>query len=488
MTSTGSAVGPRADVRRPRVAWSPVAGLSLGEAVAASLPIITVYAQMTLLGANTAFLSSIAVVSDLLVALIVILLIGARAPRRLWAGLAIPGALLLAALVWGASGLLPAARSDWTAAYTGAQAGSLLSVSPDRTLLELAKLLGAGALALAAAIAASSPKRLLLCVRLLLVLGAAHTLLGLVLYAIDPDTVAGFYKGGHQWRLTGTLLNANAFATSLAMTAALAAAQFRIELRRFQEAPSGARSNRFILVGVAAMLIFLLAGACALTKSRTALAALALVVITVIFWPARKASGERTAGGWLQAALGLIAAGVSLGLAVALTGGATLDRLSSIEGDLPTRLDAYRLFLTRVAAAPHTGYGLGSFAVVATPGVDLDLGTKIWNMGAAHNAWLQAAMEGGIPYAVLLTLSALAMAAPALVRPATTRSERALRIGLAGALVVVVVCSSVDIALNVPAVAAQAMVVLGLLAGAALGAPVHHSADGRRASPNEGGK
>ena len=441
--------------------------------IATSLPIIAVYAQMTLLGSNTAFLSSLAALMDLMVALAVILLIGGRIPQRLWLGLAAPAALLLAAVAWGAWGLLPFARSDWTTSFSAAHGASALSVTPDRTLLELSKLLGAGAIALAAALTAASIERLWLCVRLLLVVAALHTMLSLGLYAVDPNTVAGYAKGGHQWRLTGTLLNANAFATSLAMTAAVAAAKFRVELRRFQDTPSGARSNKFIQVGVAAILLFLFAGACALTTSRTALAALALCVIAVIFWPGRKTAHrpdeEDRKGRWRQAAWGFGSAAVALSLAIVLTGGETLNRLSSIEADLPTRLDAFRLALTRIAAAPLTGYGMGSFMAVAPPGADLELGTRIWNMGAAHNAWLQAALEGGVPFAVLLTLAALAMLAPALFRPAAGSAERAVRIGFAAALAVVVICSSVDIALNVPAVAAQAMLILGMLTGAVLG-------------------
>lgn|GEM_PF-2158016 len=462
---------------RPHIAaWSPIEGLSLGQTVAAVLPVLIVYAELSCLGANTVFLSAAAAVVNIATALVVVGLVGRATPAGLWTGVAPSAVLFGLAVAWGAIGLAPEARPDWTGPYLTAAGASGLGVAPDRTLLELAKLVGVAAIALATAVAASTPQRMRVAVVTLLTVGVLHTLASLMLYALDPDTVVGFAKGGNRWRFTGTLLNANAFGCSLAMVAAMAAAQFRLELRGLQRTPAGARSNRIVRVLISAMLIVLFAAACGMTLSRTSLAALAAAVLFVIFWPSRGA--DVTAGGarsrlarWGPAVIGVVFAAGLLAVAIRMTGGQTLARLSSVWDDLPTRLGAFQLVADRIGEAPLFGYGLGSFAAVVPPGQSLDLAALIWNMGAAHNAWLQAALEGGVPFAILLTLSAATLFATAFLRRSVNAAERSVRIGAAGALFVAIVCSMVDIALNVPAVAAQAMLILGLLTGAALSEP-----------------
>lgn len=467
-----------------RVAWRTIAGLTIPEAVAALLPALAVYLQLAVLGANNAYLAAVSAMGDVLVALLVLVLVGRQVSEPLWRALLLAGVLLALAALWGLAGLAALPRSDWSAPFMADAGARLFSVAPDRTWLELAKLAGAGALVLAAAVGAASPRRAELAVKALLALGALHTVVGLAMYAIDPDSVAGYAKGGHQWRFTGTLLNANANATSLAMNSALAAAYFRTTLRAFMKAPSGARSDPLVRCGVAAMLIFLFAGACAMTQSRTALAALLLAVAGVVFFPSRSVNEDDdrqgARGRWLKVAVGVGASVACIGVAVALTGGSTLGRLSQIEGDLPTRLSAYRHFLGRVMEAPWFGYGLGSFAMVAGPGGDLDLAVKAWNMGAAHNAWLQAALEGGLPFALLLSLSVGVLLVLCMGRHAHRPIERAVRLGACGALFAVTLSASVDIALNVPAVAAQAMVILGVLVGVSLGGTADASRSAKR--------
>jgi O-antigen ligase len=425
-------------------------------------------------------------VGDALVALTVLALVGGQVSMRLWRALALAGVIAALAGVWGAVGLMAAPRSDWSAPFLAQAGAGLFSVAPDRTWLELSKLAGASALVLAAAAAAASPRQAEAVLKALLAVGALHTAAGLIMYAADPDSVAGYAKGGHQWRFTGTLLNANACAASLAMSAALAAAYFRTTLRVLGKAPSGAKSDPMIRCGVAAMLIFLFAGACAMTQSRTALAALLLVVAAIVFFPSRAGGEDAEEGGrrrrWGRVAAGAVAALACIGVAVALTGGSTLERLSEIEGDASTRLQAYELFIGKTLEAPLFGYGLGSFAMVANPGADVDLASRIWNMGAAHNAWLQAAMEGGLPYAVALTAAVAAFLGMALLRRAVTPGQRAARLAAFGGLVAVTVSALVDIALNVPAVAAQAMVLVGVFGGASLGdtSAVRHGSHRRR--------
>ena len=445
--------------------------LTVGEQVAAVLPAVAVYAQMVFIGANTAFLSSLAALADIATAMVIFGLLAPATPRRFWGSLAWPAVLLLAAIAWASVGLLPLGRSDWASGYLQLTGDTSLSLTPDRTLLELSKLLGAGALALAAALVAASPRRLRVCVMTLLALGAAHTLVGLILFAIDPDTVAGLSKGAHRWRFTGTLLNGNAAASSMAMTGVLAAGYFRSAIRKLQQTPSGARTMAIVRLAAAGGLIFLLAGATALTTSRTALMAEVAGVFVVLFWPTGRAprAGEPKAPkkGLVASLAGVLAALVCVALAVALTEGETLGRAAGLAGDFSLRMSAYEWIAGKSAQAPVFGYGLGSFAPVALNGLGFGLADVVWNLGAAHNALLQAVLEGGAPFAILLSLSILAALAPACLKGRTSPIFRAMRVRLFAALAVAAVCGSVDIALNVPAVAAQAVVLIGLLAGGA---------------------
>jgi hypothetical protein len=200
-------------------------------------------------------------------------------------------------------------------------------------------------------------------------------------------------------------------------------------------------------------------------------------VAAVMFWPSVAASVRRQAEGaprrrlsW-AGAIGALVGIACVAIGVGLTGGGAIGRASLLSQDFVTRIDALQLIVADVAAAPWAGYGLGSTALVFLHGVPSTLALAVWNFGAAHDAWLQAALEGGAPFVVLITLAAGAMIVPAVSALAANSSERALRISLIAALVVVAVCSLADIALNVPAVAAQAMVILGLLAGSARGRP-----------------
>jgi hypothetical protein len=85
----------------------------------------------------------------------------------------------------------------------------------------------------------------------------------------------------------------------------------------------------------------------------------------------------------------------------------------------------------------------------------------IWDFGAAHVAVLQAALEGGLPFAGLLCAAVVMLAAPALRAPESGRTRGVLAQGAAAASLLALLCSFGDIALNVPAVAAFAALLLG---------------------------
>ena len=82
-------------------------------------------------------------------------------------------------------------------------------------------------------------------------------------------------------------------------------------------------------------------------------------------------------------------------------------------------------------------------------------------VGAAHLAVAQAALEGGIPYLLLLTAAVAVMVAPMIRTPENGRARGVLAQGAAAASLLALLCSFGDIALNVPAVTALAALLLG---------------------------
>lgn len=358
-----------------------------------------------------------------------------------------PLALFAAALVWSvlAAGLSPSRM---------ASAG-----------LEWLKLLGVASTAATLAITCLGRHGLRAFALNLLLLSVAYTIFSLWIGQNSPYTVWGVDKGAHTYRFTGTLMNANAAGAVFATFSLIGLAPVRDMIARTDLRTSSFTHYALLALGGGGVLVS--TAACVLTGSRAALVMLGLGTLAVA-WREWCRSRDR----W-------IAAGLFLGLLAAVLASAQVaGRWSTIIDDAAHRAMILRHYLTAAAPDMLFGVGLGGFRPWNTAHLDAATAAALWSHGAAHMALLQAAIEGGAPFALLL-LAAVATMLWQILRSGA--NDLAIDCSLA-ALALLAVCSSVDIALNTPAIAALAAAILGSAWGGALSS--RRAAPQSQAAPN----
>jgi O-antigen ligase len=396
---------------------------------------LTIFSQLLALGADTAVLAAGFAVLDIVAAAAVVVLLWAEPREALWRQIGLAGLFLAAALAWGVAPAL---------------LGAGTRLAPNGPGLEALKLLGVSALMLAGALIGASRARLRRLVYWLTLAGLAYTLAALWIGRAAPFTVWGQPKWAHMWRFTGSFLNANAAGCAFGMLGLLALGLARYRLSRTDLLRASLRD--YLLIALAAAGALAAFGAGVMTQSRAALVlSLALGGLLVVFGGEGGGAGRR-AGIGIGA---LLAVGVLLGLSQM---GARPD---SVAGDVASRAVAANHYLGLTLQRPWFGYGIGGFEGAHLATLTPATAPVLWDFGAAHDAALQAALEGGIPY-LLLILAALAVTAWPLIRPGgSPRRRNPLAQAAAAASLLAAICSFGDIALNVPAVAALAALLWG---------------------------
>lgn len=358
-----------------------------------------------------------------------------------------PLLLLLAAAVWA---LLPVLAPGLAPPR----------VRPDAIIVELVKLAALGALTLLGAHIGRSPRGLHLAVSWLLYAGVAYLLVSLWLWRDNPTEVWGQLKGRHLGRFTATLLNANAAACVCAAVVLLGLAQLH---STFEARGRALTVERLVETGVAATAVLVGVFAIFLTASRAACLALGLLAVV----QAVTAGRDRT-DRWRRALAVCVLGGATLAAAVALRGAATLDRPFSTE-DSYVRVAGYDVAWKLMQQQPIFGYGLGSYRLLNqshVPPADADY---IWDLGAAHQPILQAGLEGGAPFAVAIVGAIAWLTVSALHPLLKPHRERSLAVGAILSSALIFAVAQIDIALNVPATASLAMLLLGLAWGWSVG-------------------
>lgn len=404
-------------------------------------------------GANTALLSGIASILYLAWAALAFALVPSDVGlARRMAPVAIPLVLLLG---WFALPLRPQ--------FGAAPVPRLLA--PDLFGIAWCHACSLVALALSAGCAGRMRGFARITMRWLCVFGAALIAGTLALRAFGSATmIAGLIEDQRQHRFAGLIGNANAAGISFGMIGVIMAG---IAVERWDNWRSEARTSLpfvapLALIGAIVALVLV-----ALSQSRTAFAAtlVALIVLFAGSWSA--AARRRNIANRGSIALSLLVAGAATGVAAT----AVLDRYTVAGQDGSSRIAILWHYARIAADAPLTGYGLGSFVTLnqrdLTPATVLQIG----DFGAAHNALLQLAIEAGWP-AVGLVAIALGGIAWRIVR--NRQSVAHLRGAVTGralllSVTIAAVGSMVDIALNVPAIAALSAALLGLAWGRALG-------------------
>jgi hypothetical protein len=423
--------------------------------------LLILFGALTVRGANSSFSASIEASANLLAcgALFWAVRNEAVAVPRAWMASAM---LFLLALVVVWAELLfsaPPQAARELAALASAHGGSIL---PDATPVEVAKLLGLAGLVVAVALAAADLERAMDLIWLLQACALVYTLVALALFQSDPVDVLGGEKAYHWARFTGTLLNANVAGAIFALFGALGAGLLRRQLSELGDMHPVLRRSRYPLLTAQVLVILLFVGACALTRSRIALGGLG-IALGFMAWRALPQHWRGRKGREQLRAVQTVAPLAALAL-VAWLGREAFTR-ADLGADFQGRVDGLRYILHLTREAP-LGFGLGSFRAAFEHELPASSAPVIWNYGAAHNALLQAALEGGWLFAALIVASLACLVWPAMRAPAP-RGARSIKRSLAVGLLLIAGISLTDIVLNVPAAATLWSCLLGVYAASA---------------------
>lgn len=401
--------------------------------------------QILALGADTALLGAFAALGNCLTALILVLI--SRPGWHIVRGAAPVVLLLIGALLW----------AVWPdiAGVAGAD-----RIAPDLVASNAAHVAGLIGMLVCSATIGARRDWVWSVAEAISAGGLVCLLAGLLSRIAYPATVWGVSKGLFINRYSGTMLNANAMGAVHAALSLVALGLFLAQLRGKVVGHIRWRSLRLVLFGGLALLQL---GACAITGSRTAFAALfalssTLVLVFLASYPSRNWPKWRV----LIIPVFLIAVIAALSQSIGA-------RTQTLADDLHTRLAMWRHY-TEIAmhAGPH-GYGLGSFAQVNLANLpDGELAGLLWPVNAAHNVVLQCIIEGGDIYAALIVLAVIWMALQMAMRMPRSQPLRLMQVALMAASAALLAVGLVDIALNIPAVATLASCLWGLAWGRAL--------------------
>ncbi len=282
---------------------------------------------------------------------------------------------------------------------------------------------------------------------LAVVAGAAgvYAAYGLMLHALDQQTVLWMDKPAYREVATGPFVNRNVFAGYLGLGLVAATALLGGRVRR---------DGAAVLLGAAwpwSAIWLAVAGALAATQSRGGLAATALALAVMAL-------------AWAPPGRPLRRLALGLGVGGAATVAATIalvPRWHGLNAALDERLAVYRATLELIGQRPWLGHGFGSFEAAFR----LVRPEAIERLFAqAHNGYLEAAVGLGVPAALVLLA---ALAAPTVACARAARQGSAAGVAGLGAAVLVAGHALVDFAPQVPAVALTAACLLGLGGGRA---------------------
>ncbi|WP_114395737.1 O-antigen ligase family protein [Oleisolibacter albus] len=339
-----------------------------------------------------------------------------------------------------------------------AQAGTL-SVAPDRTAEALIRWLAYGCTFLAAADLARQREQAWRLVQGTALIGLAYAAYGMLMYLAGIPLVLWVEKTGFRDALTSTFINRNSFATYAGLSALcwmswllaalpstaphLPAPERRLRLIRHL-------LNRSLPLAVCLMLTL---SAVLLTKSRAGIAATltGMIVLVLADLAARGLTMARAlrAGAIILASLAVVAVSAD-GLATRLRWHGIADPLRSAAADI---------MIEAVPDSLWTGMGRGAFE----PAFSLYRDTRLAaHFDRGHQDYLELLFEIGLPASLLLLGLSVAVAVSCILGLRRRQRDRTLpALGL-GTLALVGVHARFDFSLQIPAVAALLMLILGI--------------------------
>lgn len=373
----------------------------------------------------------------------------------------------LAATGWAAlqaSSITPAAWHDplWRAASAllGTPLAGAISIDPGDTIAGVIRLLAyAGIFWLALQLC--HPRRRAERLFLALSFGAfAYAAYGLLEQFSGADTVLWFHKTAYFGSVTSTFINRNNYAAyagiGLICTSGMLIKLLSASVSRSQSRRSNMMAMLQVLLGWRGLLVpcwLLLITALALTDSRggvtsTFAGLLALLAAAVGSRTLRRRHAPLIAG------LGLLA-----GIAFASVSGTQVaERLASTDIEQEGRPMVYALMRKEIAQSPWLGTGYGTFET-AFRQVQTTAIRGSWD--EAHDTYLENAYELGVPAALLLTLSGIALFIRCIIGLRARRRDAIYPAIAIGVSVLLGFHSVVDFSLQIPAITATYALIMG---------------------------
>lgn len=433
----------------PASLWGPTASRpdpSASASVAAILPPVILLGAFVALGANDFLLGTAASLTSFATTALMLAL---QPPRKeFWHRLTPVAAPFSLALIWASiPALIPAseAHRDWVA--PGAFIPSIVTSAGMLVWLLVGALTGSKA---------RLGKRSL---DVFLVLAALWIVASMVAYRINPGYVWTIRQGLPRPRFSATFLNPNAAGCAMAMICVLAAGRFVLAAHRVVRRFGKEQQRELVSMVISWAVTILAFFGTVMTGSRLAALLAAVGLLFIVLQARHLTQVSRTYYLLFGAALLLPLVG-----GAAVGGLRLVYKMAALTDDLTLRLEDLRFYWRMSVEAPWFGHGLGAFRAQNMAMLGPADVLHRWNFGAAHNALLHAAIEGGWPFALLQTAGVMAAAVLIMRARASVRFDSSMY-SLLLATLIALICGLSDVALNVPALVGFT----GWLGGLALG-------------------
>lgn len=390
-------------------------------------------------------------------------------------------ALFVLACLWIALQAAPFMPVSWhhpawqlTAEALGEPLTGTISLDPAASIEDLLSLLGLAGIFGIVVLEARDPKKARALLAAAAVIAFAYAVYGLGVYLTGNETVAWAEKRFSTEALSASFVNRNTYGVYAGLGIVFATAMLLsfiapILSGRRRRADKARDALAYITGPGGFWLLAIIVGSSALilsgSRAASAASALGILALVGLYLTVRRASVTI-----FVASFGAIAAaGFVL---ILLSGDLLFDRFSQSDGSFGSRSRIYEIVAIAIQDHFWLGGGYGAFDDVFRmyAGTTETFGL---NFEAAHNVFLEMALELGAPAAVLLFASIALLFGSCGWAILKRRRDRVFPVLAISATVLVVVQGAVDFGIQTPAVALVFAMALGLGVAQATSSDVH---------------
>lgn len=391
-----------------------------------------------------------------------------------WRVLALPAAVFAALMLWfffQASGASPESwhHPIWrqTENALSMTMPGAISISPEATISGIMRFMAYAGIFFLALQFGRAPERAHVMVWIVALAGLAYALYGLVLKFAGTEMILWYPRWAYPGSLTSTFVNRNSYGTYAGLGVVATLALMNAAFVRSLEKGVRTRAGFLHFVNnLTPWLFFLVATfvviATALLFSQSRGAFLATILGIGTFFAMMGLYGQQRMGAPVGYVVAFVVAGAVL---VSFSGSATLNRFSNWLSEGDGRAAIFVLSTQAIAEHPILGWGLGTFRGVFQILRDGTFTVLTSAYQQAHSSYLELALEAGLPAFVLMT-SLLAGMAGLCIRGVLRRRRRIVypALGL-GATALVAAHAAMDFSLQIPAITATYLFLMGAACG-----------------------